>query len=287
MGDFFRQSMGKLKGLGGSKAKLFDVPEKKTPLVDSAAENQEDDGDKRGSSVVEHEDLEETNYADNPLALMEDYSAEELQGMGFTRPDSKLLAKGEEKEEQETARSVMDQAKEEQKALWVWGYLNKKGSFNTAFKTRVFLLKPDGVLSYYEGFQEGKQVDVKTLMSGKCLGTISLNESTYRIVDRNLHLRVKDSFMFSVTPKNSDRTFVLEAANTKKRNLWLQVIEAMGGTEGSPEDQAKAIPGSLYEGYMEKMGEKESVRGWKVRYFALTTNGLSYYKDYKSAQKNR
>mmetsp|Transcript_43176 Transcript_43176/g.84633 ORF Transcript_43176/g.84633 Transcript_43176/m.84633 type:complete len:305 (-) Transcript_43176:294-1208(-) len=226
--------------------------------------------------------LEERNYQGNPLAQLQmsdsDVSA-------FMRPDMPVRAESRMAatvKEDETG--ILD-AKNNSKALWVWGFLNKMGSLNKAWKTRIFLLKPDGNLSYYDGFED-KKVDVKALAVSQCLGQIPLMGCKVFDIDRNVHMRVKDSFCFGITPKGYDRTYVLEAATQKKRNLWIQVIGAMGGTVSQPVDLPRAQKGSQMEGYMEKMGEKEKATGWKVRYFILTSNSLSYYKSYQAAQRN-
>lgn len=170
------------------------------------------------------------------------------------------------------------------KVKWIWGYLGKMGQGNKAFKQRVFLVKPDGRLRYYMQPVDPKApLDIKTLSDP--LGTITLKGGKVFEIDRNCYERVKDSFLFGLIPPDSDRTFILEAADVKKRDLWMGVLEALDCTRQDPVEAEVAQASSLLEGWMEKMGEKRKMNGWKTRYFVIKDQPsvLQYYKDFKSA----
>lgn len=307
-----RESLGRIKFPGSQKKSQHSVsttsessgqPDSEVDKQCSKQCSSYDHGGEEGKTVhpgyaVSYDEQEQRNYANNPLAQMEDCSVEQLTQMGFMRQTTQSVSEEEGGsvgcegkvgcEASNYAAQMMEQAKVDEKALWIWGYLNKLGGVHKTFKTRIFLLKPDGQLSYFDTLDGGSgQVDVKSLMASKCRGYIQLQDCKYCIVDRNLHMRVKDSFLFGITPKDPQaRTFILEALSIKKRNLWFQVIGSIGGTELPPMDLPRAISGSLKEGYMEKMGEKEQNSGWRIRYFILSNKSLSYYKNYGAAQKN-
>jgi hypothetical protein len=171
------------------------------------------------------------------------------------------------------------------KVKWVYGYLYKLGAQVKNWKLRIFLLKPDGKLRYYDCIDPSSKVDVKALDDP--LGIVEVKGGKVFEVDRNVYQRVKDSYIFGITPKDSDRTYILEAATQKKRDLWMNIIKAMGATKGEKDEQVIYFPENNIECWMEKMGEKEKATGWKCRYFTASQDTLYYFKDSVAIKKNR
>lgn len=185
---------------------------------------------------------------------------------------------------------------EQQSVKWVYGYMWKIGHQRKTWKRRIFMLKPDGKLRYYECFDNLSEINIKTLDDP--LGVIDVRNAKVFEVDRNVFQRVKDSYIFGLTPKETSdrqaRTYIMEADSAKKRKLWLTMIMTFNATLESPNEAPKAFGDDVLECWMEKMGEKESPTGWRTRYFSLIMNNeeekamgiVSYYKTSKDAMRN-
>lgn len=259
------------------------------------------DGRERESTVDDGSD--DDGFMENPmfrLGNLDEMDEEDLSA--FTRPDVSnsvcfaapptpdVDASKEGKElpdmirEDQKAQESKSGDEKKKKVKWIWGYLNKMGEVNKAFKNRVFLLKPDAKLRYYNcGDDQSAPVDIKQM--SEPLGVIPLKNGKIFEIDRNIYQRVKDSFMFGLTPSDTDRTYVFEAASRKKRDLWMGVMAAVGCSHQPMAEASVAQGDSLTEGWMEKMGEKQKANGWKARYFVCHSDRMVYFKDFKSAQK--
>lgn len=97
------------------------------------------------------------------------------------------------------------------------GYLYKKGNVNTQWKRRYFVVEK-GELRWFEDAREKKKqgsLDVSDALV--CVFDPAYDQELYEKEDR-------PGFLFSIKPKKSERTFLLECDSKQDLEQWLRVL---------------------------------------------------------------
>jgi len=97
------------------------------------------------------------------------------------------------------------------------GYLHKKGNVNTQWKRRYFVVEK-GELRWFEDAREKKKqgsIDVSDALV--CVFDPAYDQELYEKEDR-------PGFLFSIKPKKSERTFLLECDSKQDLEQWLRVL---------------------------------------------------------------
>lgn len=103
------------------------------------------------------------------------------------------------------------------------------------------------------------------------MGRLPLEGSKLEYFGSGTHDLISDAFLWGITAKGEDNGFLLANATSKERTEWMTAVRNLGGMARIlPSKRDKIIEGSIMEGFLEKMGQREKSNGWKVRYFILS-----------------
>lgn len=150
------------------------------------------------------------------------------------------------------------------------GYLWKQGGVVKNWNWRYFVASIE-FLSYYASSSELTNPKGQIRISGATVVALPPKDAS--------------AFLFTVSPAESKRTYLIKAATETDRQEWISELTSLGALEqpfsilagdmAAAELKKKAMTQQDHAGYMWKLGD--TVKNWKRRYFQLSNGQLSYF----------